>query len=70
MVTAPPVSWLVFKVRAKHPYLNSYGASEQRLATSRMIHFRNLVFRNLLADVPALKTEPSETGHIAQRTEP
>gem|GEM_PF-3065263 len=30
MVMSPQVSWLFFEARAKHPYLDSYGSSEQR----------------------------------------
>jgi hypothetical protein len=34
MVTSPQVSWLFFKARAKRPYLDSYGSSEQRGKTA------------------------------------
>jgi hypothetical protein len=34
MMTSPQVSWLFFKARAKRPYLNSYGPSEQRGKTA------------------------------------
>jgi len=30
MVISPQVSWLFFKARAKCPYLDPYGPSEQR----------------------------------------
>jgi len=34
IVTSPQVSWLFFKARAKRPYLDSYGSSEQRGKTA------------------------------------
>jgi len=34
MVMSPQVSWLFFKARAKRPYLNRYGSSEQREKTA------------------------------------
>src|SRR5271165_1536810 len=34
MVMSPQVSWLFFKARAKRPYLDSYGSSEQRRKTA------------------------------------
>jgi hypothetical protein len=34
MVTSPQVSWLFFKARAKRPYSESYGSSEQRGKTA------------------------------------
>jgi len=34
MVMLSQVSWLFFKARAKRPYLDSYGSSEQRGKTA------------------------------------
>src|ERR1700738_4256494 len=34
MVMSPQVSWLFFKARAKRPYLDPYGPSEQRGKTA------------------------------------
>jgi hypothetical protein len=34
MVMSPQVSWLFFKARAKRPYLDQYGPSEQRGKTA------------------------------------
>jgi hypothetical protein len=33
-MTSPQVGWLFFKARAKRPYLDSYGSSEQRRKTA------------------------------------
>jgi hypothetical protein len=37
MVILPQVSWLFFKARAKRPYPDSYGSSEQRGKTANRL---------------------------------